>query len=122
MAFADNAGFLPPHHYDQIFTAHGVIMIFFVAMPLVTGFMNYVVPLMLGVRDVDRPLALLLPGLKLVPTLYVWRVRQRIYSRYGELMAIEREAFGDTTPERRTELIKRHALGATIVPQPLAQS
>ena len=36
------AGYLPPHHYDQIFTAHGVIMIFFVAMPLVTGLMNYV--------------------------------------------------------------------------------
>ena len=53
------------------------------------------------------PLALLLPGLKLVPTLYVWRVRQRIYSRYGELMAIEREAFGDTTQERRDALMKR---------------
>ena len=37
MAFGDNMGYLPPHHYDQIFTAHGVIMIFFVAMPLVTG-------------------------------------------------------------------------------------
>ena len=34
-------GYLPPHHYDQVFTAHGVIMIFFVAMPLVTGLMNY---------------------------------------------------------------------------------
>ncbi len=48
-------GFLPPHHYDQIFTAHGVIMIFFVAMPLVTGFMNYVVPLQIGARDVAFP-------------------------------------------------------------------
>ena len=37
MAFGDNMGYLPPDHYDQIFTAHGVIMIFFVAMPLVTG-------------------------------------------------------------------------------------
>jgi len=53
------------------------------------------------------PLALLLPGLKLVPTLYIWRVRQRIYGRYGELMAIEREAFGETPPERRVELAKR---------------
>lgn len=44
MAFGDSAGFLPPHHYDQVFTAHGVIMIFFVAMPLVTGLMNYIVP------------------------------------------------------------------------------
>lgn len=55
MAFGDNAGYLPPHHYDQIFTAHGVIMIFFVAMPLVTGFMNYVVPLQIGARDVAFP-------------------------------------------------------------------
>ncbi|HEY9107171.1 MAG TPA: cytochrome o ubiquinol oxidase subunit I [Roseateles sp.] len=55
MAFADNAGFLPPHHYDQVFTAHGVIMIFFVAMPFVTGFMNYVVPLQIGARDVAFP-------------------------------------------------------------------
>ncbi|MBW8831068.1 MAG: cytochrome o ubiquinol oxidase subunit I [Burkholderiales bacterium] len=55
IAFGDNAGFLPPHHYDQIFTAHGVIMIFFVAMPLVTGFMNYVVPLQIGARDVAFP-------------------------------------------------------------------
>ena len=55
MAFGDNAGFLPSHHYDQIFTAHGVIMIFFVAMPLVTGLMNYVVPLQIGARDVAFP-------------------------------------------------------------------
>ena len=41
MAFGGSEGYLPPHHYDQIFTAHGVIMIFFVAMPLVTGLMNY---------------------------------------------------------------------------------
>jgi len=55
MAFGDNPGFLPPHHYDQIFTAHGVIMIFFVAMPLVTGLMNYVIPLQIGARDVAFP-------------------------------------------------------------------
>src|SRR4051812_28783098 len=55
VAFGDNAGFLPPHHYDQIFTAHGVIMIFFVAMPLVTGLMNYLVPLQIGARDVAFP-------------------------------------------------------------------
>ncbi|MFZ6777456.1 cytochrome o ubiquinol oxidase subunit I [Undibacterium sp. Ji83W] len=55
LAFGDAAGFLPPHHYDQIFTAHGVIMIFFVAMPLVTGLMNYVVPLQIGARDVAFP-------------------------------------------------------------------
>ncbi|MGY8525602.1 cytochrome o ubiquinol oxidase subunit I [Paracidovorax citrulli] len=55
IAFGDNLGYLPPHHYDQIFTAHGVIMIFFVAMPLVTGLMNYVVPLQIGARDVAFP-------------------------------------------------------------------
>lgn len=55
IAFNGNPGFLPPHHYDQIFTAHGVIMIFFVAMPLVTGLMNYVVPLQIGARDVAFP-------------------------------------------------------------------
>ena len=55
MAFGPNEGYLPPHHYDQIFTAHGVIMIFFVAMPLVTGLMNFVVPLQIGARDVAFP-------------------------------------------------------------------
>lgn len=55
IAFGENQGYLPPHHYDQIFTAHGVIMIFFFAMPLVTGIMNYVVPLQIGARDVSFP-------------------------------------------------------------------
>ncbi|BDW89806.1 MULTISPECIES: cytochrome o ubiquinol oxidase subunit I [Thalassospira] len=55
IAFNGAEGFLPPHHYDQIFTAHGVIMIFFVAMPLVTGLMNFVVPLQIGARDVAFP-------------------------------------------------------------------
>jgi cytochrome o ubiquinol oxidase subunit 1 len=55
MAFGGSEGYLNAHHYDQIFTAHGVIMIFFVAMPLVTGLMNYVVPLQIGARDVSFP-------------------------------------------------------------------
>ncbi|MDQ1883467.1 cytochrome o ubiquinol oxidase subunit I [Aeromonas salmonicida] len=55
MASAGGDGILPPHHYDQIFTAHGVIMIFFVAMPLVIGLMNIVVPLQIGARDVAFP-------------------------------------------------------------------
>ncbi|HEY0341717.1 MAG TPA: cbb3-type cytochrome c oxidase subunit I, partial [Steroidobacteraceae bacterium] len=55
-ALAFNApGYLPPEHYDQIFSAHGTIMIFFVAMPFVVGLMNFVVPLQLGVRDVAFP-------------------------------------------------------------------
>lgn len=55
LSAAGEAGYLPPHHYDQIFTAHGVIMIFFVAMPLVIGLMNIVVPLQIGARDVAFP-------------------------------------------------------------------
>jgi cytochrome o ubiquinol oxidase subunit I len=49
------AGYLPPEHYDQIFSAHGTMMIFFVAMPFVIGLMNFVVPLQLGIRDVAFP-------------------------------------------------------------------
>jgi cytochrome o ubiquinol oxidase subunit 1 len=48
-------GYLPPEHFDQIFSAHGTIMIFFMAMPFVIGLMNLVVPLQLGVRDVAFP-------------------------------------------------------------------
>jgi len=55
LSFGAHHGYLPPHHYDQVFTAHGVIMIFFVAMPLVTGLMNFVVPMQIGARDVQFP-------------------------------------------------------------------
>jgi len=55
IAANDSAGYLPPEHYDQIFTAHGVIMIFFVATPLIVGLMNIVVPLQIGARDVAFP-------------------------------------------------------------------
>jgi cytochrome o ubiquinol oxidase subunit 1 len=48
-------GYLPPEHFDQIFSAHGTIMIFFMAMPFVIGLMNFAVPLQLGVRDVAFP-------------------------------------------------------------------
>ncbi len=50
-----SGGYLPPEHYDQVFSAHGTIMIFFVAMPFAIGLMNFVVPLQLGVRDVAFP-------------------------------------------------------------------
>jgi cytochrome o ubiquinol oxidase subunit 1 len=55
VAIGDAQGYLPPDHYDQIFSSHGTIMIFFVAMPFVIGLMNFVVPLQLGVRDVAFP-------------------------------------------------------------------
>ena len=55
LSFGSSQGFLPAHHYDQVFTAHGVIMIFFVAMPFVTGLMNFAVPLQIGARDVSFP-------------------------------------------------------------------
>jgi cytochrome o ubiquinol oxidase subunit I len=55
LAAANSPGYLPPEHYNQIFSAHGTIMIFFVAMPFVIGLMNFVVPLQLGVRDVAFP-------------------------------------------------------------------
>jgi TRAP-type uncharacterized transport system substrate-binding protein len=54
------------------------------------------------------PLAvLLIPAMKLAPWLYRWRISQRIYRRYGELMALERAAFGNTTPEERADLLRR---------------
>ena len=55
LAIGASQGYLPPEHYNQIFSAHGTIMIFFVAMPFIIGFMNFVVPLQLGVRDVAFP-------------------------------------------------------------------
>ena len=55
VAFGANEGYLPPHHYDQIFSAHGTIMIFFVAIPLIVGLVNFVMPLQIGARDVAFP-------------------------------------------------------------------
>ena len=50
-----NPGYLPSDHYDQVFSAHGTIMIFFVAMPFMIGLMNFALPLQLGIRDVAFP-------------------------------------------------------------------
>ncbi|THD63851.1 cytochrome o ubiquinol oxidase subunit I [Phenylobacterium sp.] len=55
LAHGGHPGFLPPEHYDQVFSAHGTIMIFFVAMPFVVGLMNFAVPLQIGARDVAFP-------------------------------------------------------------------
>ncbi len=50
-----NHGFLDPDHYQQVFTAHGTIMIFFVAMGLMFGLINLLVPMQIGSRDVAFP-------------------------------------------------------------------
>ncbi|MEM9243313.1 MAG: cytochrome o ubiquinol oxidase subunit I [Pseudomonadota bacterium] len=55
IAVGHSSGYLPPEHYDQIFTAHGVIMIFFMAMPFMFGLLNLAVPLQIGARDVAFP-------------------------------------------------------------------
>lgn len=55
IAVGSSAGYLPPEHYNQIFTAHGVIMIFFMAMPFMFGLINIVLPLQIGARDVAFP-------------------------------------------------------------------
>ncbi|HTU51517.1 MAG TPA: cytochrome c oxidase subunit I [Acidobacteriaceae bacterium] len=47
--------FLSPEHFNQLFTLHGTTMIFFVAMPVLFGFGNYLVPLMIGARDMAFP-------------------------------------------------------------------
>ncbi|MBI1202088.1 MAG: cytochrome ubiquinol oxidase subunit I [Rhodopseudomonas sp.] len=52
----DSAGFLPPDHFAQLFTTHGTIMIFFMAMPFLTGLINFVMPLQIGARDVSFPM------------------------------------------------------------------
>jgi cytochrome o ubiquinol oxidase subunit I len=55
LASTGGAGYLPPEHFDQVFTAHGVIMIFFMAMPFIVGLMNVAMPLQIGARDVAFP-------------------------------------------------------------------
>lgn len=50
-----HGGFLSPDHFAQLFSTHGTIMIFFMAMPFLTGIINYVMPLQIGARDVSFP-------------------------------------------------------------------
>ncbi|GAB0115939.1 cytochrome ubiquinol oxidase subunit I [Acidisoma sp. 7E03] len=51
----NNPGLLSPDHFSQLFTTHGTIMVFFVAMPLLTGLINFAMPLQIGARDVAFP-------------------------------------------------------------------
>ncbi|WP_428561735.1 MAG: cytochrome o ubiquinol oxidase subunit I [Solidesulfovibrio sp. DCME] len=55
MAMGASQGFLPPDHFNQVFSAHGTIMILFMAMPFLSGLMNIVVPQQIGARDVAFP-------------------------------------------------------------------
>ncbi|WP_412050176.1 cbb3-type cytochrome c oxidase subunit I [Hoeflea sp. Naph1] len=54
-AFGLNGGFLTPEHFSELFSTHGTIMIFFVAMPLIVGLANYIMPLQIGARDMSFP-------------------------------------------------------------------
>ena len=55
VAVGASQGFLAPSHFNQIFGAHGSIMIVFMAMPFLTGLMNIVMPQQIGSRDVAFP-------------------------------------------------------------------
>jgi cytochrome o ubiquinol oxidase subunit 1 len=50
-----DGGFLSPGHFSELFSTHGTIMIFFMAMPFLTGVINYVMPMQIGARDVSFP-------------------------------------------------------------------
>lgn len=52
---ASSPGYLSAQHFQEIFTAHGVIMVFFVTMGFLFGFMNYIIPLQIGARDLASP-------------------------------------------------------------------
>ncbi len=56
LASGSSHGFLTAEHYQEIFTAHGNIMVFFVAMAFIFGLINYIVPLQIGARDLASPL------------------------------------------------------------------
>ena len=128
LASAGEAGFLPPHHYDQIFTAHGVIMIFFMAMPFVVGLMNVVVPLQIGARDVAFPflnslsfwffvvgVVLINISLGSVSSLRPvgWRIRRcRVKSTVlasGSITGSESADFRSGYPADRRELLRHHS-------------
>jgi len=52
-------------------------------------------------------IVVLIPSLRLVPIIYNWRIKSHVYRRYGELMALERAALSQPSPEERAELLKR---------------
>ncbi len=54
-AFGLGGGFLSADHFGELFSTHGTIMVFFMAMPFLTGLINFVMPLQIGTRDVSFP-------------------------------------------------------------------
>jgi cytochrome o ubiquinol oxidase subunit 1 len=55
MSVGSSQGYLTADHFQQIFTAHGVIMVFFVTMGFLFGLLNYIIPLQIGARDLASP-------------------------------------------------------------------
>ncbi len=55
MGVGDSMGFISAHHFQEVFSAHGTVMIFFVGMGVIFGLMNLIVPLQIGARDVAFP-------------------------------------------------------------------
>ncbi|HEY5260115.1 MAG TPA: cbb3-type cytochrome c oxidase subunit I, partial [Rhabdochlamydiaceae bacterium] len=55
LSVSEAFGYLSVSHYQQLFTAHGTTMIFFVAMGIISGLMNIIIPLQIGARDVAFP-------------------------------------------------------------------
>lgn len=55
LSVGDSHGFLSAHHFQEVFSAHGTTMIFFVAMAVLFGLLNLIVPLQIGARDLAFP-------------------------------------------------------------------
>jgi cytochrome o ubiquinol oxidase subunit 1 len=53
----NNPGLVAPDHFAQLFSTHGTIMVFFVGMPLLTGLINFAMPLQIGSRERHQPVA-----------------------------------------------------------------
>jgi cytochrome o ubiquinol oxidase subunit I len=119
VAFGDNPGYLPPHHYDQIFTAHGTIMIFFVAIPLVAGIINFVMPLQIGARDVAFPFLNNLSfwltaagALLLMASLFIGEFARTGWLNYAPLSGIAYSP--DTGPDYYLWSMELAGLGTTL--------
>ena len=89
LAFPENT-VLSPQVFNRLFTMHGTTMVFFVGIPIVFGFANYLVPLMIGTRDLAFPRLnafgfwlLLFSGLLLYFSYLAgrWSVRRRLGAR-----------------------------------------